>query len=152
MSRSWINIEGDLVSLEDTPLLLNELNLMPIFLRRFLEKKLTKEISPTREEQTNYYQKFLKRENISDKTSLSNWLNFHGVSESDMEINLYKSLKIEKFKNDRFADKVETVFLKRKSDLDRVTYSLIRSKSRDKISELNIRLKEEEDTFSELSS
>ena len=152
MSESWINIEGELVSLEETPLLLNELKLMPIFLRRFLEKKYTKEISPSREEQTNYYQKFLKRENISDKTSLSNWLNFHGVSESDMEINLFKSLKIEKFKNDRFADKVETIFLKRKSDLDRVTYSLIRSKSRDKISELNIRLREEEDTFSELSS
>ena len=152
MSQSWINIEGELVSLEETPLLLNELNIIPIFLRRFLEKKFTKEIVPTREEQTNYYQKFLKRENISDKTSLINWLNHYGVSESDMELNLYKSLKIEKFKNEKFSDKVEDLFLKRKSDLDRVTYSLIRSKSRDKISELNIRLKEEEDTFSQLSS
>ena len=60
MSESWINIEGELVSLEETPLLLNELKLMPIFLRRFLEKKYTKEISPSREEQTNYYQKFLR--------------------------------------------------------------------------------------------
>tara|TARA_E500000331_G_C17230327_1_gene702319 strand:+ start:523 stop:1266 length:744 start_codon:yes stop_codon:yes gene_type:complete len=152
MSQSWIKIEGELVSLEETPLLLNELNLMPIFLRRFLEKKFTEEIIPNREEQTNYYQKFLKREKISDKTNLDNWLKFHDVSESEMEINLYKSLKIEKFKNEKFADKVEDVFLKRKSDLDRVTYSLIRSKSRDKISELNMRLKEEEDTFSELSS
>ncbi len=152
MSQSWINIEGELVSLQETPLLLNELNLMPIFLRRFLEKKYTKEINPTREEQTNFYQKFLKREKISDKNNLDNWLKFHGVSETEMEINLYKSLKIEKFKNKKFADKVEDVFLKRKSNLDRVTYSLIRSKSRDKISELNIRLKEEEDTFSQLSS
>ena len=152
MSQSWIKIEGELVSLEETPLLLNELNLMPIFLRRFLEKKFTKEIIPSREEQTNYFQKFLKREKISDKTNLDNWLKFHGVSESEMEINLYKSLKIEKFKNEKFADKVEDLFLKRKSNLDRVTYSLIRSKSRDKIAELNIRLKEEEDTFSELSS
>ena len=31
MSQSWINIEGELVSLEETPLLLNELNIMPIF-------------------------------------------------------------------------------------------------------------------------
>jgi len=61
MSQSWINIEGELVSLEETPLLLNELNLMPIFLRRFLEKKFTNEIVPTREEQTIYYQKFLKK-------------------------------------------------------------------------------------------
>ena len=59
MSQSWIKIEGELVSLEETPLLLNELNLMPIFLRRFLEKKFTKEIVPSREEQTNYFQKFL---------------------------------------------------------------------------------------------
>ena len=47
---------------------------------------------------------------------------------------------------------MESLFLKRKSDLDRVTYSLIRVKSRAKAAELHLRLKEEEATFPELAS
>ena len=35
MEQNWIKIEGDLISIEDTPKLLNELNLMPLFLRDF---------------------------------------------------------------------------------------------------------------------
>ena len=42
--------------------------------------------------------------------------------------------------------------LKRKKSLDRVTYSLLRVKNRSTISELYIRLSEEEETFADLAS
>ena len=152
MEKNWINIEGELISIEETPNLLNELNLMPLFLRRFLEKKYIKDIIPSREEQLKNYQEFLKKEKIIDKTSLNNWLAYHSISESELELNIFNSLRLNKFKEDNFSDKVENIFLKRKSSLDRVTYSLIRAKSREKIVELNMRLKEEEATFPELSA
>ena len=152
MEQNWIKIEGDLISIEDTPQLLNELNLMPLFLRRFLERKFVKDIIPTREEQVSNYQAFLKKEKIADKENLDAWLKFHHVTEPELEKNIYNSLRIQKFKENSFADKVENIFLKRKSELDRVTYSLIRAKSREKIVELNMRLKEEEATFPELSA
>ncbi len=152
MDNHWINIEGELIEVDNTPILLSELNLIPLFLRRFLERKFIKEISPSKEEQIKYYQKFLSREKITDKNSLNIWLKKNGISESNLEIQIYNALKLEQFKEKSFGDKVEKLFLDKKSDLDRVTYSLIRAKSREKIFELNLRLKEGEATFPELSS
>ena len=152
MPNNWIEIEGDLISLEETPMLLRNLNLMPLFLRRYFENKFTSDIQPSREEQVTFQQKFMAREKITDKESLENWIKVRRITESDLNQNIYKTLQLEIFKKKKFNDYVEKVFLQRKSDLDRVTYSLIRAKKREKIVELNLRLKEEEATFSELSS
>tara|TARA_B100000989_G_C19528916_1_gene468536 strand:+ start:1288 stop:2040 length:753 start_codon:yes stop_codon:yes gene_type:complete len=152
MSDNWINIEGELISLNSTPDLLRDLDLIPIFLRRYLERKYTNNIKVTKEEQIEFQKKFLIRENIKDKDNLKNWLSMKGVSESEMNKNLYKSLLIEKFKNENFGSKIESLFLKRKTLLDRFTYSLIRVKTRNKAAELFLRLQEEESTFQELAS
>ena len=152
MENHWIMIEGELIKVDETPILLKELDLIPLFLRRFLEKKYTKEISPSKQQQINYYQKFLSKEKITDKNSLNNWLMLNDISESDLELKIYNSLKLEQFKEKSFNTKVEKLFLDRKADLDSVTYSLIRAKSREKIVELNLRLKEGEATFPDLSS
>ena len=152
MINNWINIEGDLISLEDTPNLLIDLKLMPLFLRRYFERKFTKDIKPSEEEQIIFQKRFMAREKITDQESLQNWIKVKGITESDLNLKIYEALKLEMFKKEKFNEYAENVFLKRKSDLDRVTYSLIRAKSREKIVELNIRLNEEEATFSELSS
>ena len=115
MENSWINIEGELIKVDDTPILLKELNLLPLFLRRFLEKKYVENILPSKEDQIKYYQKFLNREKITDKDSLKNWLKMNSLSESDLEIKIYNSLKLEQFKAKSFDNKVEKLFLNRKS-------------------------------------
>ena len=152
MSDSWINIEGELISLKNTPQLLRDLGLIPVFLRRYLERKYTKDIKVTKEEQIQFQKRFLARENINDNDSLKTWLSMKGVSESEMNNNLYKSLLIDKFKENNFGSKLEELFLKRKTFLDRFTYSLIRVRTRNKAAELFLRLQEEESTFNELAS
>jgi len=152
MKEHWIEIEGELISLEDTPILLKNLNLMPIFLRRYFESKFTKKIIPSKEEQIEYQKKFMRRENIVNKEGLNDWLKFNGVEESDLNLNIYNSVKLEKFKEEKFSQYVEDIFLKRKTSLDRVTYSIIRVKSKEKIVELHLRLREEESTFPDLSA
>ena len=37
MDDEWINIEGESISLKETPALLRELNLMPIFLKKYYD-------------------------------------------------------------------------------------------------------------------
>ena len=61
MNEEWINIEGELISLVDTPKLLKELNLMQIFLRRYFEKKYIKDIKPSRDDQVQYQKDFMAR-------------------------------------------------------------------------------------------
>ncbi len=152
MKDKWINIEGDLISLKETPALLRDLNLMPLFLRRYFEKKYTQEIIPTEEEQVAFQKDFMQKEGIIDKDSLANWLSNNGKTEKEMNQILFDAIRLEKFKKEKFNSKVESLFLDRKSNLDRVTYSIIRVKNRAKAAELHLRLQEEEATFSELSS
>ncbi len=152
MDENWINIEGELVSYNATPQLLKDLNLIPIFLRRFFEQKYIKDIVPDREEQVEFQQDFMRREGITDKDSLERWLQQNGKSEVEMNKQLYNAIRLEKFKANQFSKKVESIFSQRKSDLDRVTYSLLRVRSRAKAAELHIRLQEEETTFPELAS
>ena len=52
------NVKRDGVIQEWTPELLKELNLMPLFLRRYFERKLIKDIEPPREDQINYQKDF----------------------------------------------------------------------------------------------
>lgn len=152
MEENWINIEGDLLKINDLPQQLKELNLMPIFLRRYYESKFIKDIKADKEEQVAFQQNFMNKEGIKNKDQLSNWLKVNSVSEQEMSRQLYVNLRLEKFKKEKFGDKVEDVFLKRKKSLDRVTYSLLRVKNRSTISELYIRLSEEEETFADLAS
>ena len=152
MEEIWINIEGKSISLKETPQLLLNLDLMPIFLRRYFENKYTADIEPNREEQIIFQKEFMQKEKITNKETLEKWLNFNGVTETEINKKLYNSLQLEKFKSQQFDSKIESVFLERKSKLDKVTYSLIRVKSRAKAAELHVRLKEEEATFPELSS
>ena len=152
MEENWINIEGDLLKINDLPHLLRELNLMPIFLRRYFEQKFISEIKVEKEEQILFQQKFMKKEGIKNKDELANWLKINSISEKEISKQLYINLKLEKFKRATFDDKVEDIFLKTKKNLDRVTYSLLRVKSKTKASELFIRLSEEEATFPELAS
>ena len=152
IEENWINIEGDLLEIKDLPQLLRDLNLMPIFLRRYFEQKFIKDIDVDKEEQISFQQKFMQKEGIKNKEDLSNWLKMNSISEKEISKQLYTSLKLEKFKRSSFEDKVEDIFLKTKKNLDRVTYSLLRVKSKTKASELFIRLSEEEATFPELAS
>lgn len=152
MTENWINIEGDFLEIKNLPQQLKDLNLMPIFLRKYFERKFIKDIEVDKEEQISFQQKFMKKEGIKNKDELANWLKFNSISEKEISKQLYISLKLEKFKRSNFEDKVEDIFLKTKKNLDRVTYSLLRVKSKTKASELFIRLSEEESTFPELAS
>ncbi len=152
MSEEWINIEGELISLSETPKLLKELNLMQIFLKRFFEKKYIKEITPSREDQIKYQKQFMRSQRILDNNDLENYLKKNNKTESEMNKILYESLCLEIFKKNQFNEQVERVFLDRKTGLDRVSYSMIRVKSKSKATELYIRLQEEEATFTELAT
>ncbi len=152
MDANWIEIEGEKISLEITPKLIKKLNLLPLFIRRYLEAKYTLPIIPEEEQQISFQKEFMKSHGITDSESLKNWLNNNGKSEKEMNNILFNSLRLDIFKKNKFKNKVESVFLERKAGLDRVTYSIIRVKSRAKAVELHMRLNEEEATFPELAS
>ena len=53
MNDNWINIEGDLISFSATPNLLEELNIIPIFLEEVSRENILKRLN-NKEEQINF--------------------------------------------------------------------------------------------------
>ena len=127
MDANWIEIEGEKISLEITPKLIKKLNLLPLFIRRYLEAKYTLPIIPEEEQQISFQKEFMKSHGITDSESLKNWLNNNGKSEKEMNNILFNSLRLDIFKKNKFKNKVESVFLERKAGLDRVTSHIIPS-------------------------
>ena len=60
-----------------------------------------------------------------------------------------RGLKIEKFKQVHWGQKLESYFLERKSQLDKVIYSLIRTEDHEVAQEFYFRLQEGEQTFAD---
>lgn len=132
--------------------LLRDLELYPLLIRRFLERSNSSSFKPSPEEQVAFQKAFLVREQIRDQGDLLSWLDGHGISETQLSQRLFHALQLEQFKQSKFGSQVEQIFLQRKTSLDRVIYSLLRVRRREKIAELNRRLEEGEASFADLAS
>ena len=152
MSNEWIKIDDLVIKTNELPAYLDRYNILPTLLRKFIESKYTSPIKPSKEEQINYYKKFLNDNKINSNEELLKWLDDRGLDEKRMTMILYDSMKVERFKYEKFEDKVKPIFLNSKKYFDRVMYSLIRVKSRDEINELYLKLEEDGAIFSELAS
>jgi hypothetical protein len=79
------------------------------------------------------------------------WRTHYGFDQKQFEQLATRSLRIERFKQITWEPKLESYFLQRKHDLDKVIYSLLRTKQRDIIQELYFRIQEEEQSFVHLA-
>ena len=89
----------------------------------------------------------LKRR-FSNKPSLVEIFDLSGIQ---LEKMLLKKLKLDKFKEAKWGSQVESYFTKRKVQLDRVVYSLIRTNKAEIAQELYFRIQEKENSFRELA-
>ena len=140
------------VSSESLPCILSDLGLLHAFVRRTLLNRCTSSISPSEADQISFQKSFFKANNITNKASLELWLSRNNIRESEMSVHLYRSLKLEIFKNDTFGSQVASYFLKHKSSFDFCYFSLLRTDRRESINELYLRLTEDGDTFSSLAT
>ena len=151
MSRDF-SLLGSQYTPEDFITLCSELNLIPLFLRRLIERKFSSDFVPSEEQQIVYQKNFLNREHIVSSDDLAFWLQRNDVTEVQLSKQLFHSLQLSLFKTDKFNAEVEPLFLDSKSKLDQVMYSLIRCSERAKANEIFLRLSEEESSFATLAS
>jgi hypothetical protein len=152
LSSPWLQVGGHVYTLEQVPALLEDLDLIPLLLRRLVERQVSVAYQPTRDQQVDFQQQFLQRERITDQASLAAWLQRQGLHEDQMSNKLYRALQLELFKQDTFAPRVEQLFLERKQQLDQAVFSLIRVNEQARSMELHRRIEEEESPFAQLAS
>ena len=151
MSRHF-TLLGSEYSVDDFFPLCVELDLLPLFVKRFIERNLSSSFIPTEDQQISYQKQFLVRENIQSSDDLQLWLSRNDVTEVQLSKQLFHALQIKLLKLDKFESRVEPLFLDSKFKLDQAMYSLIRCSERAKANEIYMRLKEEESSFADLAS
>lgn len=149
---------GVVIRVGDKPL--NESDLYPLLAKYGLLPQLAKEIIVdeaiaevicTPEEEANARNRFYQQQQLTDETHIKAWLEGHGMTAQQLEQLSLRELKVEKYKQATWGNKLEAYFLQSKSQLDRVVYSLIRTKDAGIAQELYFRVQEQESTFAELA-
>lgn len=132
--------------------LLSTYQMLPQLLRESIIDRAIAPIRCTPEEIASAYQQFKEQNQLTSETERQAWLERYCMNQEDLEESLIvRMLKIDKFKQATWGDKLESHFLKRKGQLDRAIYSLIRMKDKDIAGELYFRLQEREQSFAELA-
>lgn len=148
-----LKINDQEVTGEDLLPLLRKYNLLSQLAREMIvDQALSEaEIELTTEELNIARQQFLAKNQISNDNQLQNFLKLQHLSLEQLEEQIGRQVKLEKFKETNWQNKLEAYFLQRKGQLDQVVYSLIRSRDSGLIQELYFRIQEGESSFAELA-
>jgi parvulin-like peptidyl-prolyl isomerase len=131
--------------------LLASYQMLPRLLAEFVIDRAITSVECTHEEIASNYQQFCQKNQLTTETERQAWLALHGMSLDQLEALATRWLKIEKFKQAKWGDKLECYFLNRKSQLDKVIYSLIQTQDAFIAQELYFRIQEGEESFTELA-
>ena len=146
-----LEIEGRAFTAEELSLMLGRYQMLPKLAQEILIDRAVEEIVYKEEEKAQVYQQMCQQYQLTSEEKLQNWLNRHGMTKEQLEALALRQLKIEKYKEETWGNKVEAYFLKRKSQLDRVVYSLIRTDKAELAQELYFRIQEGESAFPQLA-
>lgn len=132
--------------------LLHRYQLMPQLLRGLV---IDRAIAPYEISEANQHQllaQFFSQNKLETPEAQSQWLMGNALDARLLIDILSRPIRLEQFKEVEFGKKVEAYFMTRKPALDRVLYSMIRTKEPGIAQELYFRVKEGEQAFSEIAS
>lgn len=135
---------------EIIPLLAGYQLLTPL-LRELTIDQAIASVSCTPEEKAQACKQFYEQHQITDENAKLAWAKRQGMTLEQLEALATRGLFIEKFKQATWSNKLESYFLSRKAQLDKVIYSLVRHQDPGIIQELYFRIQEGEQSFAELA-
>ncbi len=131
--------------------LLAHYRMMPQLLREIIIDQAIAEVTCTPEEQAIACGQFYQQHQLVGEQERQAWLKRHGFTLKQLAESVIRELKIEKFKQATWESQLESYFLTRKGQWDKVIYSVIHVKDRNLAQELYFRLVEGEQSFAELA-
>ena len=131
--------------------LLKKHSLLPQLQRELIIDTALTEVVCSPEEIFSAYKAFYHKYQINSDADRTQWLERNHFTLDQFEYLVLRTIKLDKFKQIAFANKIDSYFLQRKAQLDRFTYSLLRVKDRHLAQELFFRIQAGEATFPELA-
>lgn len=139
------------ITAEELIPLLASYQLLTPLLRELIIDQAIASVSCTPEETAQAQKQFFEQQQITSEEAKQAWAAQHKMTAEQLEALAVRGLKIEKFKQATWGHKLESYFLSRKAQLDRVIYSLIRTQDPGTTQELYFRIQEGEQPLAELA-
>jgi parvulin-like peptidyl-prolyl isomerase len=142
---------GETIAPKEIIPLLVSYNLMPQFLCESIINSAIESITCTQAEIAHSLENFYQHWDLTNEEKIKDWRLLYNLTQEQLELLATRKLRIEKFKQAMWGRHIESYFLKRKRQLDKVIYSLMRTENRGTANELFFRITEGEDSFAELA-
>jgi parvulin-like peptidyl-prolyl isomerase len=147
----FLQIRNKTITTDKVITLMANYQMLPQFLREVIVDQAIASITCTPEEKASACQQFYEKYELTSEPERQEWLELYEMTLEQLEALATRELRIEKFKRATWGNKLESYFLSRKSSLDKVIYSLIRTKEVGVANELYFRIQEGEQSFGELA-
>lgn len=145
---------GDLVVNSDNIFhILAEKQMIAPLAREIIIDRAISSISCTEEETKMAEQQFFwqMQMNPQDTEKLNTWLEKNYLTREQLQDRILRGIRLDKYKQQTWGEQLESYYLKRKNQLDKVLYSLIRTKNAGEAQELYFRICEGESDFADLA-
>ena len=126
-------------------------SLLPQFLQGVIIDQTIASIESTDEEVAIARQQFLEKYQLATEEACHTWLKHRGLSPVQLDELALQDFKLERYKVKTWGHQLESYFLQRKGQLDRVLYSLIRVQDSGLAQELYFRIQDDSQPFVELA-
>jgi parvulin-like peptidyl-prolyl isomerase len=146
-----LEVDNQVYTAEDLVPLLTQYQLLPKLAQEILTDQAIAGIECSEEENTSTFNQFCQQNQLESEEQIQGWLKKQGMSREQLQKLVTKKLRIDKYKQETWNDQVDAHFIKRKSQLDRVVYSLIRVEKPEVAQELFFRVKDDQNAFSALA-
>jgi parvulin-like peptidyl-prolyl isomerase len=131
--------------------LISKYRLVPQLAKEMLIEAAIKDYEITEVEHQEAHQRFCGQQQLSNDKDLDLWLQQQQLGRDGLKDLIDRELQLRKFKTTKWETQVESYFCQRKSQIDRVVFSMIRVKEIDVAEEIYFRLVSEEASFVELA-
>lgn len=131
--------------------LLTNYQMLPLLVTQYIVDETIATIESTPEEIATASQQFAHAHQLTTETEKTAWLARHQLNSEQFTAIATRNLKINKFKQATWGNLIEPYFYKHKEQFDRVVYSIIWVEDMDLAQEIYFRIKENEQSFTELA-
>ncbi|PSB57730.1 peptidylprolyl isomerase [Chamaesiphon polymorphus] len=131
--------------------LLKRYQLLPRLVRELTIDRAIADIECSDDERIAALKQLYDREGLTSEERLGEWLALYHLERQQLTEIAERNFKIEKLKQQTWGNKTESYFLKRKAQLDKAIYSLIRTSDLGIAQEIYFRSIDGEQTFAELA-
>ncbi len=149
--KQVLRIGDQVVEPADLVPLLRAYGMLPALVKELVIDQAIAPIPLTEIVQATAIDQFLQANQATTPEQCQAFLAQRGLTEVDLPALAARAQKIQQYKLDTWGNQVESHFLERKASLDRVLYSLIRTKEAGLAQELYFRIQDDGQPFADLS-